>query len=496
MRQKSTVRSFMLILLLATIVPESGPFNTIVSAKDESSTDLIRAIRDGQKNRIDDLIEHGADVNAQDDYERTPLIYAIFRKDMEVVDKLLLHNANVNLQDREGITPLIAALEGMQLPTPDPGSAPIASRADFASSVAMKLLAHGADFNQADNAGKTPLFFASKSGSLLANIVIELLKRGADPNRADNEGIAPLMIAVAGNSFQNTSALLLAKANPNQADKQGRTPMYFLHNPEARYTEWAPAGSLSSCADPITKPSSMPPDQLEKIEQTMAMRNAEVAKLLKNAGASDQGVHAIPMQKPIYAQPRSAPETMAKVSRILPENGIYEGAYVLRLLVGADGEVKKAEVLSGIPDGISERLAEAAIGLQFTPGMKNSRTVDCWTIRFGFSRRMPAQAAKTSGEFPNTVGNGVKPPVVLSRPLPSYTDEARAAHVEGVVVLQVIIRKDGTVDSFKILKSLGYGLDESAMKTIAESWRFQPGTLNGQPVDVMANIQVSFKLFK
>ena len=93
------------------------------------------------------------------------------------------------------------------------------------------------------------------------------------------------------------------------------------------------------------------------------------------------------------------------------------------------------------------------------------------------------------------VGNGVKPPVPLQQPLPAYTPEARAARVEGIVVVQAVIRKDGTVDSFKVLRSLGYGLDESAISTIATKWRFSPGTLDGAPVDVMANIEVAFRLF-
>lgn len=92
-------------------------------------------------------------------------------------------------------------------------------------------------------------------------------------------------------------------------------------------------------------------------------------------------------------------------------------------------------------------------------------------------------------------GKDVKPPVVLSQPLPAYTDEARQARVEGVVTLQAIVRKDGSVDSFKVLKGVGYGLDESAIDTIKTKWRFQPGTLNDKPVDVQANIEVSFKLY-
>lgn len=100
-----------------------------------------------------------------------------------------------------------------------------------------------------------------------------------------------------------------------------------------------------------------------------------------------------------------------------------------------------------------------------------------------------------SGVGPYVVGGGVKPPVVLSQPLPAYTEEARKARAEGIVLIQAIIRKDGTVDSFKVLRGLGYGLDESAINTIATKWRFKPGTYNGAPVDVQANIEVSFRLY-
>ncbi len=83
----------------------------------------------------------------------------------------------------------------------------------------------------------------------------------------------------------------------------------------------------------------------------------------------------------------------------------------------------------------------------------------------------------------------------LTQPLPTYTQEARKARAEGTVLLQGIIRKSGSVDSLKVIRGLGYGLDESALNTIQTKWRFQPGTHNGVPVDVQANIEVSFKLY-
>jgi TonB family protein len=89
----------------------------------------------------------------------------------------------------------------------------------------------------------------------------------------------------------------------------------------------------------------------------------------------------------------------------------------------------------------------------------------------------------------------IVPPVCVYQPLPGYTDEARAAKVEGTMLLQAVIRKNGQVTDIKVLQGLGYGLDESAIDTITHRWKFEPGTLNGQPVDVQANIEVSFRLY-
>lgn len=94
-----------------------------------------------------------------------------------------------------------------------------------------------------------------------------------------------------------------------------------------------------------------------------------------------------------------------------------------------------------------------------------------------------------------TAGNGVTAPKATYMPLPKYTEAAKKDKIEGIVVLKAIIRKDGTVDSFRVIKGLGYGLDESAIHTIAKEWRFIPGAKNGESVDVEATIETSFRLF-
>jgi TonB family protein len=105
------------------------------------------------------------------------------------------------------------------------------------------------------------------------------------------------------------------------------------------------------------------------------------------------------------------------------------------------------------------------------------------------------RGGSVAGSVPYTVGPGVTAPVQLVHPQPPYTDAARNSRIEGEVVFQCIVRKDGTVDSFKILQVLGYGLDESAVRTVASQWRFRPGAFKGNPVDVQTTISVLFKLY-
>ncbi len=116
------------------------------------------------------------------------------------------------------------------------------------------------------------------------------------------------------------------------------------------------------------------------------------------------------------------------------------------------------------------------------------------------ARRKHAAKANTSSaqseERIYSVGeDSVVPPKILYKPLPQYTQEARDAKVEGIILLQAIIRNTGQITDIKILKGIGHGLDESAIETLSKEWKFEPGTLDGQPVNVQANIEITFRLY-
>jgi TonB family protein len=94
-----------------------------------------------------------------------------------------------------------------------------------------------------------------------------------------------------------------------------------------------------------------------------------------------------------------------------------------------------------------------------------------------------------------TVGGPVQAPKALYHPLPAYTQEARDAKIEGIVLLQGIVRKNGRITDLKLVKGLGYGLDQNASNAISNEWRFDPGTLEGQPVDVQVTLEISFRRY-
>ena len=92
------------------------------------------------------------------------------------------------------------------------------------------------------------------------------------------------------------------------------------------------------------------------------------------------------------------------------------------------------------------------------------------------------------------VGNGVSAPTPIYTPQPEFSEEARKAKYQGVVVLSGIIGVDGKVHNPRVVRSLGMGLDEKALAAV-KLWKFDPGKKDGQPVAVEMGLEISFNLY-
>ena len=74
-----------------------------------------------------------------------------------------------------------------------------------------------------------------------------------------------------------------------------------------------------------------------------------------------------------------------------------------------------------------------------------------------------------------------------------YSDAARRANLEGEVVLEIVVRRDGSVGDVKVLQGLGLDLNQRAIQAVRQ-WRFAPARLKGVPVDVVVEVAVEFRL--
>jgi protein TonB len=98
-----------------------------------------------------------------------------------------------------------------------------------------------------------------------------------------------------------------------------------------------------------------------------------------------------------------------------------------------------------------------------------------------------------TGGGPFQPGSGIDPPTLVREVRPAYTDEARRRAIEGDVVLEIVVRQDGTVGNVRVKRSLGAGLEQKAIDAVRQ-WRFAPARRRGTAVDVVVEVSVGFSL--
>jgi TonB family protein len=82
---------------------------------------------------------------------------------------------------------------------------------------------------------------------------------------------------------------------------------------------------------------------------------------------------------------------------------------------------------------------------------------------------------------------------VLREVKPQYTETARQRGLQGDVLLEIVVRRDGSVGDVRIVQGLGHGLDQRAVEAVRQ-WRFAPAQRLGVPVDVMVEVAMEFRL--
>lgn len=175
-----------------------------------------------------------------------------------------------------------------------------------------------------------------------------------------------------------------------------------------------------------------------------------------------------------------------------------KGNREMRLMQTTDGVLLRADLSQSEPDQSEIRKILARIFLN--PGDQMSDQVpEHWRRFFGGATN---GARGLSGSKPPS---GKSPPVegkapakneggnLVKRVDPGYPEPAKRARLEGVVVLDVVIDKQGRIKSLSVSQPLGLGTEESAVEAVSQ-WVYKPYLGNGEPVEVDTKITVNYQL--
>ena len=185
------------------------------------------------------------------------------------------------------------------------------------------------------------------------------------------------------------------------------------------------------------------------------------------------------------------PILISKVDPTYTEQALHDkisGDVAISLTVDKNGAPTKLKVLLSLNAELDQKAIEAVSRWRFKPGTKDRVPVSVkGTASISF--QLEAGEPKVSSTFQGTVDA----PILIQKTEPQYSEEARNKHLSGTVLLSIVVGRDGVPKNIKIVRALGFGLDEKAIEAVSK-WRFRPGTSGGVPVDVIAHVEISFSL--
>lgn len=147
------------------------------------------------------------------------------------------------------------------------------------------------------------------------------------------------------------------------------------------------------------------------------------------------------------------------------------------------GRAKSTLTISDIPTAVAPEELQAAVGLALL-------TPESYLRLFGIRFDRPPSADSVSPISPRPPAI---PPKVLLQVVASYSEEALRTRISGSVMIQIVVGSDGRVHSPIVVKSLGFGLDEAALRVLP-LWRFDPGQVSGVPAAMTVTTEMSFSM--
>jgi len=223
-------------------------------------------------------------------------------------------------------------------------------------------------------------------------------------------------------------------------------------------------------------------------ETADASRDASIVQAIRNVRTGDgpsASRDVVPPEMIEYSTPPLYSDE-ARARKI-------EGTVTLDVPIDAIGTVGVTRVVRGLAFGLDDNARLAISHWKFAPAKRNGVPIDSIaTIDIAFSLANDALNELLANDMATRVGPGVTPPRIIRRVPVTNIRAAGSATRSGPVVLDVVLREDGTPRVVRIIRSLESDLDREAIRAF-EQWRFSPAVKNGVPVKVRLNAEVTFQ---
>jgi TonB family protein len=219
----------------------------------------------------------------------------------------------------------------------------------------------------------------------------------------------------------------------------------------------------------------------------------------QTAGGTDQTA-PIQMGQPIHAVGPKLPKELRKKNVTA----------VLSGTISATGDFGELDVLNGDP-AFTDIALDAVRQWRYSPPMQDGKAVDAKEyVVISADHGKVLSSVKPEVPVPTQpreplkelfaserlfrLGATLKAPKVLNAPNPNYSELARRAKYQGVTALGVIVGPDGNPQDVWVVKKLGLALDRKAIDVV-RTWKFEPATRDGEPVPVLINVEIMFRLY-
>ena len=193
------------------------------------------------------------------------------------------------------------------------------------------------------------------------------------------------------------------------------------------------------------------------------------------------------------AKPKLVKKSKPVYPKTALEKGI-QGVVILEAVIDKSGKVKETRAVSSPDPLLAQAASEAVTQWEYEPFVVDGAAKEVlFTVTITFALN-PEDKPKPAGDALTRLADSQKPKIV-KKVKPVYPGEAAANKIEGVVVMEATIDKNGKVTSARVTSAPNPLLDIAALEALKQ-WEYEPFLVNGNAMPVLFTVTMSFVLKK